>query len=248
MSRLLQMAALAIGLFSLCPSDAGAQTLEEVIARNIAAKGGAERIRATNTARLRATVNLPQQRAGGQAAVMRITVSTKRPNLVRRDMTVADETHSLGFDGRIAWQAGPGGAMPLSGPQAESIRSEGEFDSVLLTYREQGHLVDLAGQEKMDGRTVHTVRIKRKEGPVQTYYLDAETGLEHKVVTESDAGGQRVTSEMVLSDYRTVEGRTMPFKARQLVNGQLAAEITFDRIEFNVPLDDELFRMPGKER
>ena len=38
----------------------------------------------------------------------------------------------------------------------------------------------------------------------------------------------------------------MPFKARQLVNGQVAADITFETIEFNVPLADELFRMPGK--
>jgi hypothetical protein len=88
--------------------------------------------------------------------------------------------------------------------------------------------------------------VKRKEGPVQTYFLDAETGLEHKVVTEIDAGGQRITSEMLLSDYRTVDGRTMPFKARQLVNGEQSAEITFQEIEFNVPLEDAFFRMPAK--
>lgn len=240
------LAASAVVLALAWPCDSTAQSLEKIIARNLEAKGGVERLRATDSARMRATVSLAPQRPGGQPMTMQVVVSTRRPNLVRRDMTVGGERRSMGFDGNEAWQSGPDGAFRLEGPAADAIRSEGEFDSVLLTYRERGHQVDLAGQEKLDGRTLHLVRVKRKEGPVQTYYLDAETGLEHKVVTEIEAGGQRITSEMLLSDYRTVDGRTMPFKARQVVNGQQAAEITFQQIEFNVPFEDAFFRMPAK--
>lgn len=242
----LRCAALFCACALLIPVPSAGQTLDEVIAKNLAAKGGVELLRATTSARLRATVELPSGRPGAGPVTMRITVSTKRPNLVRRDMVVGAEERSLGFDGKEAWQAGPEGEALLSGPPADAIRSEGEFDSVLLTYREQGHSVDLAGQEEIDGRKVHRLRIRRKDGPVQTYYLDAATGLEHKVVTEVEAGGQRITSEMRLSDYRTVDGRTMPFKATQFVNGELAADITFEEIEFNVPLEDAFFRMPRK--
>lgn len=245
MSRFL-FAAFACVVALTCPGWAEAQTLDEVIARNLEAKGGVERLRSTTTARMRATVRITPPNPGTSQVTMQVTVSTKRPNLVRRDMEVKGERRSLGFDGKDAWQSGPEGAMRLEGPPADAIRSEGEFDSVFLTYREQGHQVDLVGQEKIDGRTFHRVRVKRKDGPVQTYFLDTETGLEHKVVTEIQAAGQRITSEMQLSDYRVVDGRTMPFRARQLVNGQQSADITFQEIEFNVPLEDDFFRMPAR--
>jgi hypothetical protein len=39
----------------------------------------------------------------------------------------------------------------------------------------------------------------------------------------------------------------VPFTIRQLVNGQVNASTTIDKIEFNVPLDDSLFKMPSEK-
>ncbi|MBA3232040.1 MAG: hypothetical protein H0T05_04410 [Acidobacteria bacterium] len=246
MFRSFQLAAAVLGLVAFSQPGLLAQTLEEVVAKNLAAKGGAETLRATNTARLQARVSIPPPRPDADPLVMRIIVWTQRPNLVRRDMTVGDETRTLGFDGKTVWQSTPAGVAPVTGPQADAFRSEGEFDSVLLTYQEQGHLVELLSDETLDSQRVHRIRVQRKEGPIQTYYLDVETGLEHKVTTESNIAGQRVVSEMLLSDYRTIDGRRAPFKARQFVNGQLAAEISFEEVVFNVPFRENLFSMPGR--
>jgi hypothetical protein len=73
-----------------------------------------------------------------------------------------------------------------------------------------------------------------------------ETGLEQKMVMDTDQGGANVKIETQLSDYRTVDGRVLPFKVRQLANGQLAAEITTQKVEFNVPVEETAFRMPSK--
>ncbi|MBA3887308.1 MAG: hypothetical protein H0X67_16490, partial [Acidobacteria bacterium] len=165
MFRSFQLAAAVLGLVAFSQPGLLAQTLEEVVAKNLAAKGGAETLRATNTARLQARVSIPPPRPDADPLVMRIIVWTQRPNLVRRDMTVGDETRTLGFDGKTVWQSTPAGVAPVTGPQADAFRSEGEFDSVLLTYQEQGHLVELLSDETLDSQRVHRIRVQRKEGP-----------------------------------------------------------------------------------
>ena len=226
----------------LAPGPAGAQELDQLVARNLAAKGGVEALKGTTTVQMRGSVRLHQPAPGVEPIVIQMTVSARRPNLVRRDMSFQGETRSVVFDGQTAWQITPQGASELRGPQADAVRAEGEFDSILLTWREQGHRLELAGDDTVDGRKVHRIRVIRKDGPVQIYHLDAETALERKVVTETRDGTQTMTSEMFLSDYRTVGGRTVPFKARQVVNGQLVAEIDFAAVEYNLPLDEGLFR------
>ena len=48
----------------------------------------------------------------------------------------------------------------------------------------------------------------------------------------------------MLSDYRDVEGLKIPFSIKQTVNGTPATELTIEKAEFNIPLDDALFKMP----
>lgn len=219
-------------------------TVDQIIARNLEAKGGIATLKATTSVRMIGTVAI--YRPGSPTPqTMAMTVSAKRPNLVMRDMTVGDRTVSFGFDGTTVWQSTPMGVQPVTGPQADNIRSEAEFDPVFLTYKQQGHTVELLPDETLDGRKVHHLKVTRKNGPEQHYYLDAATALEAKVATEVDADGQKLRSEMLLSDYRTVDGRTVPFKARQMLNGDLAAELTFEKVEFNVPMEDSIFRMPA---
>jgi hypothetical protein len=38
----------------------------------------------------------------------------------------------------------------------------------------------------------------------------------------------------------------VPFTTRQLLNGSPAAQVTIEKVEFNAPMDDALFKMPAK--
>jgi outer membrane lipoprotein-sorting protein len=221
---------------------ADAQTLEAIIAKNLEAKGGVAMLKGTESVRMVATVSSPSQ-----PGEMTITMLLKRPNLLRREMSMGGRTMVFGFDGATAWaRQGEGPAQPLTGPTADQLKQSAEFDSVFLNYKEAGHTVELVGQETSGGKPVHHLKVTRKDGPVQHYYLDVDTGLEQKMVTETDQGGMKVTVETELTDYRPVEGRVLPFKVRQLTNGQLVGEITTQKVEFNVPIDNASFGMPGK--
>ena len=47
-----------------------------------------------------------------------------------------------------------------------------------------------------------------------------------------------------MSDYRDVDGRLVPFSTKQLVNGKVMASMAMEKVEFNVPVDESVFRMP----
>ena len=82
-------------------------------------------------------------------------------------------------------------------------------------------------------------------GDVQHPALDTETGLERKIVISIQQGGQTITQEQLPSDYRDVDGRRMPFRIKN-TSGPQTAEIVVEKVEFNVPLDDALFKLPPK--
>lgn len=242
--RTLRMVVIGLAAATLAPSAARAQSLDEIIAMNLKAKGGLERIRATTTVRMTGRVSAKDDPAGeGRTAA--VTMIAKRPNMMRREQAAGGETIVSAFDGKSLWMAR--GSMPpveAPGPQAAYASQDAEFDSVFVDYKEKGHAISLVGREQRDGVDVFHLKVTKKGGPPQDYYLDAATGLERVVVVRIPAGGAATTILTELGDYREVDGRMVPFSIRQRVTGAVMASTTLDRVEFNVPVDDAIFKMP----
>jgi len=237
------VAVLATALL-VVPRPAAAQTLDEIITMNLTAKGGLEKIRATSTVRMAGRVTAKED-PGAAAKTATITTLAKRPNLMRREQVVDGETMVSAFDGRTLWMSR--GSMPpqeAPGPQGAYARQDAEFDSVFVDYKDKGHSVTLVGREKRDGKDVFHLKVTKKGGPPHDYYLNAVTGLESAIAV--NVPGREPTAIVTeLGDYREVDGRMIPFTMRQLVNGVVSASTTLDKVEFNVPAEDALFRMPA---
>jgi outer membrane lipoprotein-sorting protein len=224
---------------------AGAQTVDEIVAKNLQAKGGAEKWKSVNSVKMTGRITL-------QGTELPLTVYAKRPNLNRQEITLKDKQIVQAFDGTSAWVINPmmGGDEPreLPKPAAETMRHSADFDGALIDYRQKGHTVELVGSEKIDGREVHHLKVTMKGGDVeQHYYLDAQTGIEVRTSTDVDLGtGQKQPLVTEMSDYRQVDGIMIPHTVRQLLNGKPVVQMTIDTVEFNPPIDDQLFRMPKK--
>jgi outer membrane lipoprotein-sorting protein len=245
MRRTLTVIAAVMAAAFLVSSTASAQTLDDIIAMNLKAKGGLEKIRATSTVRMTGHVNAKDD-PSGQAKTAEITMLAKRPNMMRREQTVDGESMVSAFDGTSLWMSR--GTMPpqeAPGPQAAYTRQDAEFDSVFVDYKEKGTSIQLVGTEKRDGKDVFHLKVTKKGGPPQDYYLDAATGLEKAVSVTVSPGGRPTVITTELADYREMDGRMIPFTIRQLVNGMVNASTTIDKVEFNVPADDSLFTMPS---
>jgi outer membrane lipoprotein-sorting protein len=245
--------ALAAALFA---GIAHAQTVDGVIAKNLEARGGVEKLKALTSAKITGDVEQ-------QGSKIHIVTWAKRPNLMRRetDRTPPPPTAGrvsvpgptgpikevIAFDGNTVWMIHPmlgDGPQAITGPQAEMAKGDADFDSVLLDYKAKGHRIVLLGTQPINGKPAYHLKITKKNGLIQDYYLDVETGLEVRTGTTVERDGVRTELTTDLSDYRTIDGLTMPFTMKQSMNGTQVAEVTIAKWEVNVPIDDELFKMP----
>lgn len=236
MRRSLLMVAAAVAMLVLGRS-ASAQTVDELIARNTEAKGGLAKMRSIQTMRQSRRMTL-------QGMDAPVVVYAKRPNMVRQEIQMGGRLVVMAFDGNTPWIVNPNtgtpGAITIMGPQADAMRQDSDFDGPLLDYRTKGNTIELVGTETLGQKKVYHLKLTARTGLVQHYYLDAETALEMKLVTETDSG--KVEQELL--DYRDVDGVKVPFLIRTTVNGVLQGEMKVEKVEFNLRIDDAMFRMP----
>lgn len=264
-------------------SIARAQSVDEIVAKNLQAKGGIDLIRQTTSVKMTGRFRTyPPDGQPGEPMDMSMTTWAKRPNLMRREASLIQPATKGGTasplgqapppqgqtspllgrgqpqaagapqkmiqasDGTVVWfQRGPGRPQTLPPAQAEPMMADAEFDSVFVDYAKRGITIDLVGRETLNGRSVYHLKVSRKNAPVQHYFLDTETGLEAKVATEASQGGVTAKVETEIGDFRNVDGRMVPFKTRQFVDGRPAAEMTIESVEFNGDVPDSLFKIPS---
>jgi outer membrane lipoprotein-sorting protein len=232
------MSALRLCLaLSIAVVAAAAQTtVDDVVARNLAAKGGVEKLRAITTVKMTGSLKSP-------SGVTPITTWAKRPNLMRRENVNDGQTFVTAFDGKTPWQINP-----LISPRPRDLPAPSgnteDFDSLLLDYKEKGRSVELVASEPVQGIAMHRLRVTEKGGQIRDIYINASTMLESKAVVQMEQGGRKAIVTTEFSNYKTIDGISVPMHLRQLVNGQVVTEVTYDRIEFNIEIPDSMFVKP----
>jgi outer membrane lipoprotein-sorting protein len=220
-----------------------AQTVDELVAKNLAARGGLDKLKAITTMKM--TGKLVTQ---GQE--MQIVFWMKRPNLVLQEMTFQGGKMVRAFDGQKAWMLNPfmGSSAPqeIPGPESDLMKNNSDFDGPLIDYKAKGSKIELAGSDTVDGTKAYRLKVTLKSGGSTDIYLDATSGLEIKLVNELNQGGQKITIETLPSNYKPVSGILMPHTIKSLVNGQVQAEVAIDSIEIGIPIEDSVFKMPRK--
>jgi outer membrane lipoprotein-sorting protein len=221
----------------LCvPSATYAQTADEIVAKNIAAKGGEAKLKAVQTLRQTGTIMIQ----GQTAQLMSVA---KRPNLSRQEINIMGTTITMAFDGTKAWMLNPMiGTEPMEMPaeQAEMIKDQADIDGPLMDYKTKGSTVELVGTEDLAGRKVFHLRVTRKGLPPTEMFIDSQNYLDVKAVTSLPGSG---TMEVTFGDYRTIDGLTVPFSVKSSAAGMTVSELKLDKVEFNVTLPPDTFKI-----
>ena len=236
MNRKFTSAFAAIAAVLCLSSAAFAQSADELIAKNLEAKGGLDKLKAIQTMRSTGTMTAQGQSVG-------VTFYSKRPNMTRQEIVMGTQTMLMVFDGVTARMVNPmlgPTPMDIPGEQVEMIKDQSDIDGPLVDYKAKGSVVDLVGTEMVDGKKMFHLRVTRKSLPIQDVYLDGTTYLETKVSTAVPGSG---VFETQFSDYRTVSGTTMPFLVKTVAAGMTLNETKIEKIEINLKLDDALFRI-----
>jgi outer membrane lipoprotein-sorting protein len=225
--------------------SAAAQTADELIAKNIEAKGGIQKIKAIKTRRMTGKVVYP----GGFE--LGYTQVNARPNMLREDSLIQGMNVIQAYDGKMGWQIDPTQGKktpePVSEDDLRSLTEDADFDGPLVDYKEKGSTVEFAGKEPdVDGSPAYKLVVKQKNGDVKTVYLDEDYYLEVKIETKRRIRGAERESEMLVGDYKEVGGVMMPHAFEQKQKGAAQAlKISYRSIESNPQIPEGYFQMPG---
>lgn len=232
-----------IALAVLAPSLL-AQSADEIIAKNIQARGGADKLKTVQSIKTTATMTM------GPGMELAGTVIQKRPMLARMEFSLQGMTAVQAYDGKDAWQIMPfmGKKDPelMSAEEGKETEEMADVDGPLVDYKSKGHQVELLGKEKIEGTDAYKLKLTLKNGDVQTIYIDADSFLQIKEVDKRTIRGSETETESSIGDYKEVNGILFPFAVESAIKGtDQKQKITISKIELNVPVDDSIFKMPA---
>src|SRR6266853_1745494 len=225
-----------------CVSIARAQTVDEVIAKNIQAHGGIEKLKSIKSARTTAKFTQGSFRA-------EVMQENKRPGKVREEFIIQGMAQVQAYDGKAGWQINPFGgrrdAELMSQDDLKSLVVDADIDGPLVDYKEKGHKAELVGHDSVEGTDCYKIKLSMKNGDVRYYYLDTDSFLELKLEIQTTIRGALQESELYYGDYEQVNGIYYPFAVEQAQKGSASrSQISVEKIEQNIPLEDVHFSMP----
>ncbi len=224
--------------------DKNAPTLDELVSKNIEAKGGADALRGLQSLTLTGKMLVQQ----GQIQLTYVQTK-KRPGEVRAEATLQGMTQVEAYDGKEGWKISPfqGRKDPerMSADDVKSLMEDAEIDGPLVDWKAKQSTVDYLGTEDVDGTLAHKLKVMRKNGDVNFVYLDPDHFLEIRILTQRIKHGAQVEVETDLGDYEKINGVFIPFSIETGRKGDPDKQkIVIDKAEGNVPVDDAIFRFP----
>src|SRR6266436_4643060 len=185
-------------------------TLDELVAKNIEAKGGADALRALQSLKL--TGKLIVNEGQLQYAYLQ---TKKRPGEIRSEFTLQGMTAVQAYDGKEGWKVSPfqGRKDPekMSVDESKSLIEDAEIEGPLFDWKAKGSTVDYLGTEDVDGTLAYKLKVVRKNGDVNFVYLDPDHFLEIRTLTQRVEHGAQTEVETDLGDYEKIAGVFIPF-------------------------------------
>jgi hypothetical protein len=230
---------------ALCVPALGlTQTVDELVARNVAARGGAKAWRAVSSLRLTGRMDV------GQGLLVPYVLEQKRPGKMRLAFVFDGETAIQCSDGKAGWKVAPfrGRTTPEPLTEEELREAAGSADlyGLLFEYAPRGHAVELLGREPVQGRDAFKLKVTLPGGAVRWVYLDAESGLEAKVDALRTLGGRERRVETFYHDWQAAEGLLISRRHETRTEGANKLHLlTVESVRVNPPLDDSRFAMPA---
>jgi len=226
----------------LLPGLVLAQSVDDLIAKNIQAHGGIAKLQTVKTMRTSGKVSF-----GGFQA--RFLQENLRPDKVREETIVQGLAQVQGYDGKVGWQVNPfqgrKDAELLSADDLKSLQEDSDIDGPLVDYKSKGHAAELLGHDSVEGTDCYKIKVTLKNGDIRIYFLDADSFLELKIESQNIVRGTTQYSETYYGDYEQVDGIYYPFEYEQGQKGSSSrAKFTVEKLEINVPLAESLFAMP----
>ena len=213
---------------------AHALTAEELVAKNLEARGGAAKLAAIASIH---AVGSTRTFGGAEAKVEYWAIQGEK---FRSELTLQGMTAIQAWDGSRAWRVQPfrGRKEPqlLSGDDAKGLVDSADIAGPLSEHRKKGSTVEYLGTEDVDGTDAHKLRVNLGNGDTKYVYLDPDHFLEIRIVSRRKVRGQEEDTSVDLGEYEKVDGIWFPFEV---------GRTRLEKVELGAPIDVSIFPVPA---
>lgn len=239
----LLVAGLAFGFAQsmLVAESTAGTTAEQIISKNVAARGGLKAWRAVQTLsesgqmgaggdqRTPQAAQIPGLKPPGKQAAplpssprlaeeaqLPFLLELERPRKLRLEIQFKGQTAIQVYDGANGWKVRPYlNRMEVENYTENELRLaelQSDLDGPLVDYVAKGTKAELEGTEKVEGHDTYRLKLTMKDGHSIHVWIDAQTFLEAKIEgAPRRLDGLEHPVEIYFRDYRTVEGLKIPF-------------------------------------
>lgn len=212
-----------------------AQTADEVVAKYVAAMGGAEKINSTNSVKMEGSLSVQ-----GMDIPISQTVLNKKG--MRLDIDVMGTTGyqvantSKGF--RFFPFQGDTEPVEMSAEEFALAKDRMDLTNEYLNAKELGNKLEFVGKEDVDGAPAYKLKLTKANGKEVMAFFDEKTAFLVRTVSKENINGSEMEITSTNKDYKqTAEGFWYPHTIESSVQGT----ISFSKITVNSAVDEKIF-------
>lgn len=216
-----------------------AQTVDEIVAKHIAAIGGKEKLSQIKSLYMENSVNV----MGGDNPS---TVTVLNGKGYRTEVEFQGQKIITVVSDKGGWainpMAGSSDPTPLPDDQYQTMKDQIFIGAPFYEYAAKGTKLELVGKEE------GAFKIKTGAGTSETsYFIDPTTYYITKLVRKGQMMGQEVEMTISFSDYKKTDfGYVIPYTVATDFGGQFQMTSTTKKAEINKEVDPKVFEMPAK--
>jgi hypothetical protein len=242
-------ACLALAAAFLLPAaPAPAITAEEIVAKNVEARGGPAALASLQSLRRTGAFVLP-----GRNLLITVNDVRMRPGRVRQETTYQGLTQIQAFDGEKGWQVQPfeGRKEPsfMSEDDTKPFRLAADLDGPWVDAKAKGHTLEYLGTEDVDGTFAHKLRVRLKWGGDVTVWIDPDTWMVIRDVQRTVVRGADQEVETDYGDYEKVGGVFIPMSEESGSRNSPPSsrgKSVYGKAEASVAFGPDVFAFPVK--
>lgn len=226
-------------------ASAFSQSVDEIVEKHIAARGGADKLKA-----LSSVVQENSLSVQGMDIPMKITTVTGKG--LRQELEVMGNQMITAVDGEAGWvvmpamMGGSGSPEDMSADQLKGAKAGLDPTGGLFNYKEKGSTVELVGKEKVNGADAFNLKVTSKDGYTSNLLIDATTYLLSKTVATTSQAGQTFTQEMWFTNYKDVDGIKFAHTSEMTSPMGGTMTLTTNKVIVNGTVDPAIFKKPAK--
>jgi hypothetical protein len=233
MKKLKSLATIFFAIFSVIALNA--QTVDEVIEKNITAMGGKEKLATINSVRKEGNLNIQGTDVSIISTILH-GVGSRADISINGTENYQIATMSKGIIFMPVQGMSDPTEMPADLLKAGQIAMD--LKGIFVNYKEKGIQVELAGKETVDGMECYKIKVVFKNGNNTNYFIDSKTDRLFKTTTRSNVNGEEVEIFTIYTNYKqNADGYWFAYTTTTN-----RGETNYDKIETNIKVDEGIFK------